>query len=84
MLNNDFLDVLEEADKIIVTGEALSHCVASTVRDAVDFRSDIAKKLVLLEDTSSNVPGFEKLGIDFVEDMKKLGMEVSTSVDYLS
>jgi len=84
MLNNDFLDVLEEADKIIVTGEALSHCVKSTVLDALDFRSDLAKKIVLLEDTSSSVGGFEKEGDDFVNELRNRGAEISNSIDYLA
>jgi nicotinamidase-related amidase len=83
MLNNDFLDVLEESDKIIVTGQALSHCVKSTILDALDFRSDLASKIVLLEDTSSSVPGFEKEGQDFIDELRKRGSEISNSVDYL-
>jgi nicotinamidase-related amidase len=84
MLNNDFLDVLEEADKIIVTGEALSHCVKSTILDALNFRQDLAKKIVLLEDTSSSVTGFEKEGEGFVDELKRLGAEISNTIDYLA
>jgi hypothetical protein len=40
------------------------------------------KKFTLLEDTASNVPGFEKLGRDFVTTMVKKGMRVTTTKDW--
>ena len=85
MLNTDLLDILSEADEVPISGQALSHCVANTVMDIADnFGEENIKKLVLLEDTCSNVPGFEQLGTDFVANMKNRGMRSSTSVDYLS
>lgn len=84
-LNTALLDILAESDMVAIAGEALSHCVANTVKDiANNFGDDNIKKLVLLEDTCSNVPGFENLGEDFVKEMKARGMQVSTSVDFLA
>ena len=84
-LNTDLLDILVEADEIPISGQALSHCVRNTVTDIADnFGEENIKKLILLEDTCSSVPGFEHLGTDFVADMKKRGMRVTTSVDYLA
>lgn len=85
MINTDLITSLSEADIILITGEALSHCVANTIRDIADnFGDENIKKFVLLEDTSSNVPGFENLGEDFVKEMKGRGMQVTTSVDFLT
>lgn len=82
-INTGFIDMLVDADEILITGEALSHCVANTVTDvANNFGDDNIKKLVLLEDTTSNVPGFEKLGTDFVVNMTKRGMRVIKTTDY--
>lgn len=82
-LNTALIDALTDADEILITGEALSHCTANTVRDiAANFGSDNVKKFTLLEDTSSNVQGFEKLGQDFVRDMVKLGMQRTTTKDW--
>ena len=80
MLNVALIETLKEADVIAITGEALSHCVANTIRDiANNFGEENIKKFVLLEDCTSNVTGFEKFGVDFVTEMKKRGMQISTS-----
>jgi nicotinamidase/pyrazinamidase len=82
-LNTDLIDALVEADEILITGEALSHCVANTITDIANrFGDDNVKKFTLLEDTASNVPGFEKLGRDFVTNMVKKGMKVTTTKDW--
>jgi nicotinamidase-related amidase len=82
-INTELIDILSKTDEILITGEALSHCVANTIRDiATEFGSDQVKKFTLLGDTSSNVGGFEKLGQDFVAEMVKLGMRVTTTRDW--
>jgi len=82
-LNTALIDTLNEADEILITGEALSHCVANTITDiAKKFGDDNVKKFTLLEDTSSNVPTFEKLGRDFVTAMIKKGMKITTTKDW--
>jgi nicotinamidase/pyrazinamidase len=82
-LNTGLIDALQDADEILITGEALSHCVANTITDiANNFGDDNIKKFVLLEDTCSNVPSFEQLGRDFVINMTKKGMKVTTTKDY--
>lgn len=85
-VNTGLIKSLEKADLICLTGEALSHCVASTVRDIAACFSDpqYVQKLVLLTDTSSNVPGFDFLGTKFVNDLMAKGMQVSTSTDFLA
>lgn len=82
-LNTGLIDVLSQADEIFITGEALSHCVSNSITDvANNFGDDNIRKFILLEDTSSNVPGFDKLGVDFVRDMKKRGMQVAKTTDF--
>lgn len=84
MLNRPLIDILNKADIIPISGEALSHCVANTVTDIADnFGDENIKKLVLLEDTCSNVGGFESMGKDFVAKMVKRGMQIEKSVDFL-
>ncbi len=84
LLNTGFIKRLQEADRIGIAGEALSHCVANTVRDVADqFGEDQIKKFVLLEDASSPVPGFEDLALDFVSEMKSRGMETAKTTDFL-
>jgi nicotinamidase-related amidase len=82
-LNTALIDTLTDADEILITGEALSHCVASSIRDiAAQFGIDQVQKFTLLEDTTSNVGGFEKLGQDFVKEMVKKGMKVTNTKDW--
>jgi len=82
-LNAELIKTLVEADEILITGEALSHCVANTIRDIADnFGDDNIKKFVLLEDTSSNVPGFEKMGQDFVREMVGRGMRLTKTTSW--
>jgi len=57
--------------------------VANTIRDiAAEFGDDQIKKFVLLEDTSSNVGGFEKMGQDFVREMVARGMQRTTTANW--
>ncbi len=74
---------LEAADRVLIAGEALSHCVANTVRDLADGFSDPASvgKLVLLTDATSSVPGFEAAGEAFVAELTARGMRLSTCAD---
>lgn len=84
MLNSRLIKTLGEADVILIAGEALSHCVASTVRDIADnFGEENIKKMILLTDCASSVTGFENLGTQFVEDMKRRGMQTALSTDFL-
>jgi nicotinamidase-related amidase len=83
-MNTELLDILAEADIVPVTGQALSHCVCNTVLDIIDnFGAQNVQKLVLLEDTCSNVTGFEQLGDDFIKKATNAGMRISTSVDFM-
>lgn len=78
------IDVLANADMIAITGQALSHCLANTVRDiANNFGDDNIKKMVLLQDCTSSVTGFENLGNDFINEMTIRGMQVTTSDKFL-
>lgn len=80
-INTGFVQGVDEADLTFFGGEALSHCMANTGRDAVDVAPSLAKKLVLLTDATSNVPGFEQYGTDFITDLTKLGMRTMTCSD---
>lgn len=85
MLNSRLIKTLAEADLILIAGEALSHCVASTVRDiANNFGEENIKKLVLLTDCTSSVGGFEQLGTQFIADLIARGMKTALSTEFLA
>lgn len=89
-LNTRLVSTLEEADLILVAGEAGSHCLANTVRDIADAFSDesIIAKMVLLEDATSPVviPGvidFTQAQEDFVKELTAKGMQLSKTTEIL-
>jgi len=81
-LNKAFIDRLKQADRVLVCGQAMSHCVNFTMRHlAANWPKERMKDLVLLEDGASSVAGFEALGKEFVADMKKMGCTVCNVKD---
>ena len=85
-LNTAFVNTVMEADEILLSGEASSHCLANTVRDmANEFADDsFIKKCVLLTDGTSAVPTFENYEQQFIQEMTSRGMKTTTTVDYLA
>lgn len=85
MLNAPLIQTLQEADIIALTGQALSHCLANTVKDIADkFGEENIKKLVLIRDCTSNVAGCDQMGEDFINEMTARGMQISTSIEFLA
>lgn len=84
--NVRLIQTIEQADVILIAGEALSHCVANTVRDMVAGFSDpkITEKCHILTDASSSVPGFESYGTAFLDEMRALGMKFTTTDTFLA
>ena len=84
LLNQKLLQQIEQAELILIAGEARSHCVASTVRDLADNFSDpdSIKKMVLLTDAMSDIPGFEKYAEDFLQEMQNRDCRISTTEEF--
>lgn len=90
-LNGQFLSVLQDADIIGVAGEALSHCVATTIQQIVDNIGDQhLKKIHILTDCMSPVPqtpgapDFPALAQKFLKDMQARGLVLTTSDAFLA
>ena len=80
LLNEGLLRSLKKARRVLVCGQALSHCVNFTVRDLVaNMDSRPLDSIAILRDCTSAVPGFEEEGITFLEDMKAKGVRVVTT-----
>lgn len=85
MLNTRLVDSLITADLLLIGGEALSHCIKSTVEQVAEaFGDDNIKKFCLLSDCCSSVTGYEKNGSDFVNAMVKRGMQTAKSTEVLA
>jgi nicotinamidase/pyrazinamidase len=85
-LNTGLIKVLEDADEIIIMGEALSNCLKFTVEDIANNFADesYVGKFTLLEDATSSIQIVEHEGTKFIEGMVKRGMQVSTTKDIFS
>lgn len=91
-VNTSLIQTLEDADIILVAGEALTHCLLETIADIVREFSDpkYIEKVILLTDAASAIPDppgtslfTDKVG-DFMRTMKAKGMKTSTTVDFLA
>lgn len=58
-INYPLLELLNQYKNIYFAGEAKSHCVAASLKQAMTFAPDVAQKFVIIEDCMSPVPGFE-------------------------
>lgn len=85
-INTNFLQTVNEADIVLLAGEAGSHCLANTGRDMVNYFPDdsFVNKLVLLTDATSPVPGFDQNQTDFIKEMTARGMKTTTTTDFLA
>ena len=66
--NNKFVEMLKDVDRLVIAGQAKSHCVAYTISDLlIDLQKEdpsLAQKIYLLEDCTSPVV---VPGADFTE-----------------
>ncbi|OGZ06659.1 MAG: hypothetical protein A3C93_00200 [Candidatus Lloydbacteria bacterium RIFCSPHIGHO2_02_FULL_54_17] len=90
MLNGDFLAMLQDADIVGVAGEALSHCVKSTVDQiARNIGDEHIKKFHILTDCSNPVPqvgggpDFPAIAKKWLGEMQSQGMTLVSSADFL-
>lgn len=83
-LNTAFVASLRQADRVLIAGEAGSHCVKATTEHIVEnFAAAELGKLVLLTDCMSPVAGFEAHYVAFVDDMRRRGVQIATSAEIL-
>lgn len=84
-VNNDFLSAVQKYDEIYVVGEAASHCLMESVKQIAEhFKNepDITQKIVILEDCTSPIGGFEEeTKRTFEEFGKKFGIRFMKSTD---
>ncbi|HLP73627.1 MAG TPA: hypothetical protein VK155_12050 [Bacteroidales bacterium] len=77
-LNTALVDKLMHADIIYIAGEAKTHCVANTIKQMIHL-SGVAKKLRIIEDCMSDIPGFEKLSVPIYEKALHEGAKLALS-----
>ncbi len=61
--NTALLKEIAAFDKIIIAGEAKSHCVLESIKQFCEYyydKSEITRKIYVLTDCMSDIPGYEK------------------------
>jgi len=82
LLNFGLLARLDQAQRIIIAGEASSHCVRATSEHLVQhLPSGRPERLVLMIDAMSPVAGFEAAHEDFLSRMRAHGVQLARSDD---
>lgn len=80
-LNRRLIDRLQEADTLLIAGEAGSHCVRATTEDLMlHLPARPSRRVVLLTDCMSPVAGFEAMQSGFLDAMRKRGVTLATSL----
>lgn len=83
-LNRELIAQLDEADLIVIAGEASSHCVkATTEHIAQHLPSRQLSKLLLVTDAMSPVAGFEAQALAFLDGMQRQGARLATCAQVL-
>lgn len=76
--NFALIDRLKNRD-ILVAGQALSHCVAHTIKDLCVYIP--ASRITLLTDCTSSVEGFEDTSSHFLAEYRNKGMGTAVSTE---
>jgi nicotinamidase-related amidase len=70
---------------LLVAGEASSHCVAATLSDLLaTMAPDERRRVILLRDCMSPVPGFEAAAEAFFTRAAAQGVRLTTSAELFS
>jgi nicotinamidase-related amidase len=84
LLNKRLIAQLDQADVLLIAGEASSHCVKATTEHIVDnLPSKHLSKIILITDCMSPVGGFEQQADGFLSAMRARGVQLATSQDVL-
>lgn len=84
--NYELLNKLKEFDKIVVVGEAKSHCVVETlVQIAEHYKDDrsFTNRIYVLEDCMSIIPSFEETTLEAYKNLEKeYGIHLVRSTEF--
>jgi nicotinamidase/pyrazinamidase len=80
-LNKTLINTLQSYENVILAGEAKSHCVANSLKQAMEEAPSLAQKFIIVEDCMSDVPNLGFLGDPIYEKAKKMGIRFAKSSD---
>jgi nicotinamidase-related amidase len=74
-LNQSLLDSLNQYKNLYLAGQAKSHCVATSLKQIMDYAPNLAQKVIVLEDCMSDIPNLGHLGEPIYQRAKELGIQ---------
>lgn len=74
-LNRQLLDTLNQFEHVYIAGEARSHCVATSIRQVMEFAPELASKMIIIEDCMSDVTGLGHLGEPIYAEARRKGLQ---------
>lgn len=74
-INLRLIEHLDKFDIIYLSGQARNFCVANTLKQLMDLSESTARKVTVLDDTTSNVPEFDGIADAIYERAKKIGVK---------
>ncbi len=80
-LNQGLIKTLETYQNVYLSGEAKSHCVANSLKQVINEAPGLAEKFIILEDTMSNVVGFETIADPIYNQAKQMGIKFTNTID---
>lgn len=90
-LNTGLITTLQEADIILIAGEALSHCVKETVNQIADnIGPDHIAKIKILRDATSPVgqnpggPDFPAIAEEWIREIQGRGVQITTTETFFN
>lgn len=81
--DHSLLTRFSEFDEIVIAGEAMDFCVASTINDMMQTMPALMKKLVILTDCMSNIIPDNAASKAIYDNAVNLGARMMTSSEYL-
>lgn len=80
-LNRSLIGTLEKFQHVYLAGEAKSHCVANSLKQAMEEAPGLASKFIVLEDCMSDVAGLGHLGDPVYTKAGSMGIRFAKSSD---
>ncbi len=81
LFNTPLARKLDKFSRILLAGEAKSHCVCHTVAQMINKAPELVAKTTILTDAMSTIQGYETLSDVTFEKAKRLGASFATTVE---
>lgn len=78
-LNQGLFDTLHHYEQVYLVGEARSHCVATSLKQTLDYAPELAAKMIIVEDCMSDVTGLGHLGQPIYDEARRRGLRFVNS-----